>query len=418
MNLKNKWFTLLLWLKKPSNTLWLTPVGGALFATLFVFLAASTHDFLPDKFIVSVSAETLDALLSIIASSMLAVSTFSLSIMVSAFASASNNATPRATELVMGDDNTRVAIASFISAFVYAVIAKVALGVGYYQASGRFILFLGTLCVLVYLIYILIRWVKTLSQLGRLNNTLSKIEQATAKTLIAYRTSPFMGAGAIEKARFEYPIRATSSGYLTHINMPQLQETAVAQACYLEIVVRPGDLIYSGMTLAYSDKAPASSDSIDCAFVLEDSRSYAQDPKFGMVVLSEVAQRALSPAVNDPGTAIKVLTILMRLLLDAKADKNASQQIKYDRLSIVNLNERDLVDHAFAQIARDGAATLEIQIHLQKILHIISKQAPEAAIKQAACRQAESGLQYAEQGLVLEQERTQLQKLHRRLFER
>lgn len=49
-----------------------------------------------------IKQETLESLLNVIASSMLAVTTFSLSIMVAAFASASNGATPRATDLVMG----------------------------------------------------------------------------------------------------------------------------------------------------------------------------------------------------------------------------------------------------------------------------------------------------------------------------
>lgn len=76
---------------------------------------------------------------------MLAVTTFSLSIMVAAFASASSSGTPRAYQLMMSDDNTRLAISSFISAFIYAVIAKIALGLGYYGPAGRFVLFISTI---------------------------------------------------------------------------------------------------------------------------------------------------------------------------------------------------------------------------------------------------------------------------------
>ncbi len=67
---------------------------------------------------------------------MLAVTTFSLSIMVGAFANAASSTTPRATTVVMSDDVTHAAIASFLSAFVYAVIAKTALGLGYYGNAG------------------------------------------------------------------------------------------------------------------------------------------------------------------------------------------------------------------------------------------------------------------------------------------
>jgi uncharacterized membrane protein len=43
------------------------------------------------------------------------------------------------------------------------------------------------------------------------------------------------------------------------------------------------------------------------AFADWRSRAYNQDVRFGIIVLSETAQRALSPAVNDPGTAIFII---------------------------------------------------------------------------------------------------------------
>lgn len=153
----------LLVLKKPSNKLWVSAASWALLTVIFVLslrLGARTLEVasLPD-----IKQETLESLLNVIASSMLAVTTFSLSIMVAAFASASNGATPRATDLVMGDSTTRTAITSFICAFIYAIIAKTALGMAFYAQNGRFILFISTVAVLLYLIITLIRWVYTLS---------------------------------------------------------------------------------------------------------------------------------------------------------------------------------------------------------------------------------------------------------------
>jgi hypothetical protein len=45
---------------------------------------------------------------------------------------------------------------------------------------------------------------------------------------------------------------------------------------------------------------------LSSAFLVGPDRSFKQDPRFGMIVLSEIASRALSPGVNDPGTAIDV----------------------------------------------------------------------------------------------------------------
>jgi uncharacterized membrane protein len=56
-------------------------------------------------------------------------------------------------------------------------------------------------------------------------------------------------------------------------------------------------------------------EAIAATFVIGGSRVFDQDPRFGLLVLSEIASLALSPAVNDPGTAIDVTNTLVRLFV-------------------------------------------------------------------------------------------------------
>ena len=123
-------------LRSRRNRIWLGAAGSALLAVALALLAKVANRFVADGAVPAVPRETLDDLLTVIASSMLAVATFSLGVMVSAFASTASTATPRATELVMGDPGTRRAIASFVAAFIYAIVAKIALGMGYSIAAG------------------------------------------------------------------------------------------------------------------------------------------------------------------------------------------------------------------------------------------------------------------------------------------
>ncbi|MEO7855064.1 MAG: DUF2254 family protein, partial [Rubrivivax sp.] len=171
-------YRLLIWLREAQNRLWVKPAIGSVVAVMFALLAVLGNRAIAPGVLPDIEHETLDSLLTVIASSMLTVATFSLAIMVSAFASAAVQMSPRATALVAGDSTTQNAITTFISAFIYAVIAKTALGLGLYGSSGRFILFVSTVLVLLYLIVTLVRWVKTLSTLGRMANTLQKIEAA------------------------------------------------------------------------------------------------------------------------------------------------------------------------------------------------------------------------------------------------
>ena len=405
-------------LKKPSNKLWVTPAIWAVIAVCFAFFGRLAEMFLPANVLPHIESATLEGLLNVIASSMLSVSTFSLSIMVAAFSSASNGTTPRATELVMGDDNTRTAIASFISAFIYSIIAETALGTGFFEQNGRFVLFISTLAVLAYLIITLIRWVHTLSQLGRMGNTLGKIQEAASKAIQASRADPQMGAswqGACSHSAQK--IMAGQCGYLTHIDMASLQSHAESADLHIHILARPGELIMNDTVLMQVKGTPQeASDLVNC-FILDKKRSYDQDPGWGFIVLSEVGQRALSHTSNDPGTAIFVMTSMMRLLIDCPAEGDASASGKnHDRLSIEPLDCGNWIREGFGQISRDGAHIVEIGLVLQKVLAGIWRNAPEPAVSQAAAEMARLSLQRALHALSFEYDRQRLLDKHHALF--
>ncbi|MDM7941062.1 MAG: DUF2254 family protein [Hydrogenophaga sp.] len=412
----------LIWLKAAENRLWVKPAAGSVVAVVIALLAAVGNRLIPAGLLPDIERGTLDSLLGVIASSMLAVATFSLSIMVAAFSSAAVGASPRAIELVAGDADTQNAITTFISAFIYAIIANTALGLGLYGSTGRFILFICTMGVLLYLIVTLIRWVKTLSVLGRMENTLSKLEKVAMRAMSAHRRSPGMGARLAQTTPPQgLAVHAGKVGYVRHIDMQSLQQRAVESGVEVHLRVRPGQLVHPGTVLAIVDGAPGLDaplelDALRNAFVLGNGRSFDQDPRFGMIVLCEVAQRALSPAVNDPGTAIAAMNTITRVLVDARSDSESeAPEASYDRLTLVPLDPADLIHQAFDPIARDGAAVPEVQLRMQKLLAIIAEGCG-GALADAARRQAATSLQRALQAMVLEGDKSHLSEQHNALF--
>lgn len=413
----NTFYRWLIAVKKPANQLWLVPAYWAIFAVIFAFIARFFGDMLQTGILPDIERSTLDGLLSIVALSMLSVSTFSLSIMVSAFSSAANGATPRAMNLVMADDNTRTAIASFIAAFIYAVIAKTALGMEYYGQNGRFILFVGTIAVLVYLIVTLIRWVFTLSQLGSLGNTLHKISAKTESALDHYYTAPDMGAAW--KGSLQQPVRpiyAKQPGYLTHIDMALLQKLAEEHETYVSIIIRPGKLLTSNTVMACLSAGQGDADLAEKfagCFVINQERTYEQDPQWGLNVLSEAAQRALSPGINDPGTAISVMVMILRLLTKPHPE---CEETQYDRLSIIAANSSQWLPQTFLPIARDGAGAAEVGLTMQKVLAGIAANSQDPHIATSAADTAHAVLKRFEQILDFEDDKERLLRQYEELF--
>jgi uncharacterized membrane protein len=125
-----------------------------------------------------------------------------------------------------------------------------------------------------------------------------------------------------------------------------------------------------------------------------------------LVVLAQIADRGLSPAVNDPGTAIDVIGALVRLFIDwnAPRDLDRDDAVSYDRIGVPPLNEGDMFDDAFTAIGRDGAGSIEVTVRLLKGLETLATTGDQS-MRAAAIRHAERVIALAEREAHLNSDR-------------
>src|SRR5690606_34769042 len=103
--------------------------------------------------------------------SMLAVTTFSLTTMVTAHGAVTGNTSPRATTLVLDNEITRHALGVFIGSFLFSLVGLVVLNAGVYGERGHVVLFALTALVIVLIVVALLRWIDHLSHLVRVSET-------------------------------------------------------------------------------------------------------------------------------------------------------------------------------------------------------------------------------------------------------
>ncbi len=144
------------------------------------------------------------------------------------------------------------------------------------------------------------------------------------------------------------------------------------------------------------------------AFVIGKQRTYDQDAAFGLLVLSETASRALSPGINDPGTAIEALTEMEKILWDFSR-KEPGNPPQCPRVFIPELGDEALIDAAFGAAARDGAGQIEVAIHLQKALHQLGRGGRDG-LAEAAGQMAKLALAHSDAALRLDAERERLRR--------
>ena len=145
----SKWQWLLTQL---TRTLWVRASFFALLAVVTALIAIPAQQMIDNPFPFSVGSDSVGQILDILASSMLAVTTFSLSVMVSAYTAASSNVTPRATKLVEQDTTTQNVLATFIGSFLYSLVGIIALSTDQYGENGRLILFIVTIGVIILIV--------------------------------------------------------------------------------------------------------------------------------------------------------------------------------------------------------------------------------------------------------------------------
>ncbi|MFZ8755861.1 DUF2254 domain-containing protein [Microbacterium sp. HMH0099] len=359
-------------------------VRAAIFTLIGVALALTARfvgPFIPFDVSIELGQNSVGSLLEIIATAMLTVSTFSVTAMVTAFSSATTTATPRSTPLLIADPTSQNAVSTFIGAFTYSMVGIVALSTGYYTEQGRTILFVGTLIVIAIVVVTLLRWISHLSTFGRMADVIDRVETAAGVALEDHARMPTLGA---RPAR-PLPAGAASAhaeqvGYVTHVDVAGLQRLATAHDLEIHVRATPGRIADARTPLASVrgkvDDTVAST--IRRCFRIERHRTFEQDPRFGVIALTEIGSRALSPATNDPGTAIEVIAALQRVFTRT-LQAAAPVDVRYDRVFVEAPELSDLLADAFRPLARDGARDVEVQIRLQKCLASLAETAPRHA---------------------------------------
>jgi len=384
-------------------------------AVVTAVLAPFFRDYIPDDISRRVGAESVDKILQIIASTMLAVTTFSLSTMVVAYVAVSNSATPRATKLLLEDRTAQNALATFIGSFIFALVGIIALTMNVYGVGGRLILFAVTVLVIAVIVVVLIQWINYLSVVGRVAETVGKVEVVVRGALTERLTHPYLDATPLlddipaERCHLIYH---DEIGYVQYIDMVALSSVAEAHDVDIYVQALPGKFNDTSGPVAFllTPPAPDLARAVAAAFVIGADRSFEQDPRFGLIVLSEIASRAMSPAVNDPGTAIDVIGTGVRLLAPWVQREERTPDIRFERIHVPPLQTRDLFDDFFTPIARDGAGAIEVAIRLQKALLALSRMGnPQARAE--ANRHRALALKRAMHVLVIDEDRVRLETL-------
>lgn len=313
------------WARLNANYWFFPGLFAILSALLATWMVALDHGGASDvldlgRWIVPIRPTGAADFLSVMASATIGVASTVFSITLVAVTYASGTYGPRLLTNFLEDKGNQVSLATFIAAFVYALMVlrsvraedEGALGTlgGGSAAEG----FAPQLSILVaYLLMaacvaVLVFFLNHVPTSIGINNVLQKIgKRLIAEVKNTYpHTEP--GADAPEPAGGE-PLLSRATGYVQLIDFEGLAKAARESGATFSLKVRTGDFVHRDLPLLEVREAPpeAVADAVRPCFTTGPTRTPAQDPQFLIDELVEIGLRALSPGINDPFTAITAL---------------------------------------------------------------------------------------------------------------
>ena len=265
--------------------------------------------------------ESARQILGVTAASVLTFAGLVFSITIVALQLASTQFSPRVLRSFLRDRYTQVALGLFIGTFSFALLTLREVR-GPETTGGEFVPGLGvsvTVMLALASVTAAMVYIHHMAQSVRVVVIIDRIAADTRRSLDhLYPSAPRTRATGPAPLTARGPRRlvdAIDTGVLTYIDTEDLLEAAQDHDLTIELLADPGTFVIAGQPLfqvtgsTKFDVAPLH-DLVD----FEPEREISQDPAYGFRQLVDIAERAISPAVNDPTTAVQCIDRIHALL--------------------------------------------------------------------------------------------------------
>jgi uncharacterized membrane protein len=166
------------------------------------------------------------------------------------------------------------------------------------------------------------------------------------------------------------------------IDVQRLVRLAEREGAVVAMAWAVGDTVVDGMPLlrVHGGTRPVAEDRLRGLVRLGHERTFEQDPKYAIRMLVDIAIRALSPAINDPTTAVQALDQIEDLLLRLGRADLAAGRVRDARgslrLAFPVPKWEDFLVLALDEIRYCGASSIQVMRRMRALLQDLTKHVP------------------------------------------
>lgn len=322
----------------------------------------------------NIDSDVARTVLIALSSSMFTFIVFVCSMLLLAVQLASAQLTPRIIGFVFKSRVTKFSLAMFVFAFTYCIAAVVRINSLTPALTMKTAVYscIASLAIFFFLIDNVAKSLRPAKALRDVAMQGRKVIQTVYPRSLAevQETSPAPVAAADCNAT----VHSTKDGVILACDVEGMLLLARRNKCVLELAPQVGDFVAVGDPLfkVFGTNASTWADELLDTVALGNERSFEQDPAFAFRIIVDIACKALSPAINDPTTAVHAIDQLHHLLRQV-GRRNLEDERIHDadgrlRLIYKTRNWEDFVHLAVTEIRHFGSESIQVTRRLRAML--------------------------------------------------
>ncbi|MGD0104388.1 MAG: DUF2254 domain-containing protein [Rhodopila sp.] len=326
-------------------------------------------------------AQVAQVILSVIATSIMTVVSIVFAILLMTLTLASMQFSPRILISFVRDRGTQWTLGIFLGTFSYCLAALPAAR-SMPQPFAPVLTVLGAMLLALASVGWLLFFIHHISHAISVNHIVDRIARETEEvidTLMPHlRTRLYQPAAApLVPDEQEFPILNEVSGYIRFIDTKRLLAFARLHHLRVRVTRRVGHFVPAGVPLLMVSRRTRLDrhHAVDLtgAFDIGPMRTLQQDVEFGVIQIVDIALRAISPAVNDPSTAISCIDQLSRILI-RWVDRFPPESMLYAPAHVLRvvlpwIDLDGLLNTAIEQIRAYATNDAAVSLRLLRLLH-------------------------------------------------
>jgi uncharacterized membrane protein len=371
-----------------DESLWVLPVLGGTVGSLLGIAVANTGTILGLPPWWKFSAGTSEAVLATVVGASVGLAGFVVTVTVLIVQMVGGTLSPRYMRLFYRDGALKLALAVLVTTmtFAYSLLRRVEEGAvpSFGVSLAGFLLAAGVILFLVFLDRSVHRLrpvavAELVARAGRRSH-----EEATR--LAGTPDAPTFVSGAYETVGDPtLEVRSSRAGAIQAIDTRGLTRFARTHTSLVVLPRAVGDFVPEGSALVQVfggvGLGETAARQLRSMVALGPERTIEQDPAFAIRVMVDIAIRALSPAVNDPTTAVQILNHLgdtLRLVGSAATSEADGVGTVAPGVIVPVRRWEDVLALAITEIRQFGESSVQVMRRLRALLEELRETVPAA----------------------------------------